>query len=71
MGNIKKTKVRKKISVMREQFIQVQKKLTACDELERNRHVRKNIALNPGPALVINNCSFHLELHKFLLQTDY
>lgn len=71
LRNIKKTKVNKKISVMCGQFVQVQKKLTACGELERNRrHVRKSIALNPGPALVINSSSFHLELHKFLLQTN-
>lgn len=71
LRNIKKTKAKRKISVMHGQFIQVQKKLRACDELENNRrHVRKSIALNPGPALVINSCSFHLELHKFLLQTN-
>lgn len=34
LRNIKKTKAKRKISVMHGQFIQVQKKLRACDELE-------------------------------------
>lgn len=30
--------------------------------------MRKSTALNPRPASLVNSCSFHLEVQKFLLQ---